>query len=203
MNVIFFVSNNIHKYSEIKSILHERITDLTLNFYKQNIIEIQDNKIEKIAIEKAKSAYNIVKRPIIIEDDGLFINSLNGFPGQYSSYVFKSIGNRGILRLLEGSRARSAFFKSIFVYTNGIITRVFTGQINGKISATITDGGWGYDPIFIPLKDYNDNNNNNKTFATLSKTNKKKELSHRRIALDKFVKWFHQNNKLKHITSYY
>ena len=199
MNVIFFVSNNIHKYFEIKSILHDRTTDVDLNFYKQNIVEIQDEKIEKIAIEKAKSAYNIVKRPIIIEDDGLFINSLNGFPGQYSSYVFKSIGNRGILRLLEGSRARSAFFKSIFVYTNGIITRVFIGQINGKISATITDGGWGYDPIFIPLKDYNDDDDDddNKTFATLSKTNKKNELSHRRIALDKFVKWFHQNNKSK------
>jgi XTP/dITP diphosphohydrolase len=196
MNVILFVSNNINKYLEIKSILHDRTTELDLNFYKQNIVEIQDDKIEKIAIEKAKTAYNIVKRPIIIEDDGLFVNSLNGFPGQYSSYVFKSLGNRGILRLLKGSRARFAFFKSIFVYTNGIITRVFIGQINGKISATITDGGWGYDPIFIPLKDYN-NNENNKTFATLSKTNKKNELSHRRIALDKFVKWFHQNNKSK------
>jgi XTP/dITP diphosphohydrolase len=193
MNVIFFVSNNINKYFEVKSMLHDRTTDLDLIFYKQNIVEIQDEKIEKIAIEKAKSAYNIVKRPIIIEDDGLFVNSLNGFPGQYSSYVFKSIGNRGILRLLKGSRARSAFFKSIFVYTNGIITSVFIGKINGKISATITDGGWGYDPIFIPSKDYN----NNKTFATLSKTNKKNELSHRRIALDKFVKWFHQKNKSK------
>lgn len=195
MNIIFFVSNNIHKYSEIKSILHDRTTDLDLNFYKQNIIEIQDDQIEKIAIEKAKSAYNTVKRPIIIEDDGLFINSLNGFPGQYSSYVFKSIGNRGILRLLEGSRDRSAFFKSIFVYRNGIIAKVFSGQINGKISLTITDGGWGYDPIFIPFN--NHNKHDNKTFAELNKTNKKNELSHRRIALDKFVKWFKQNNKLK------
>lgn len=195
MNIIFFVSNNIHKYSEIKSILHDRTTDLDLNFYKQNIIEIQDDQIEKIAIEKAKSAYNTVKRPIIIEDDGLFINSLNGFPGQYSSYVFKSIGNRGILRLLEGSRDRSAFFKSIFVYRNGIIAKVFSGQINGKISLTITDVGWGYDPIFIPFN--NHNKHDNKTFAELNKTNKKNELSHRRIALDKFVNWFTQNNKLK------
>jgi len=197
MNIIFFVSNNIHKYSEIKSILHDRTTDLDVNFYKQNIIEIQDDQIEKIAIEKAKSAYNTVKRPIIIEDDGLFINSLNGFPGQYSSYVFKSIGNRGILRLLEGSRDRSAFFKSIFVYNNGIIVKVFSGQINGKISSTITDGGWGYDPIFIPFN--NHDNHHNKTFAELSKTNKKNELSHRSIALDKFVKWFYtkqQNKKL-------
>jgi XTP/dITP diphosphohydrolase len=198
MNIIFFVSNNIHKYSEIKSILHDRTTDITLNFYKQKIIEIQDDKIEKIAIEKAKSAYNTVKRPIIIEDDGLFINSLNGFPGQYSSFVFKALGNKGILHLLECSKDRSAFFKSIFVYYNGIITKVFTGQVNGKISSTITDGGWGYDPIFIPL--HNDNINYSKTFATLSQSNKKNEVSHRKIALDKFVKWFHRNNKLKHIT---
>ena len=150
MNAIFFVSTNIHKYYEIKSILQNRITDLNFNFYKQNLIEIQDDKIEKIAIEKAKSAYNMVQRPIIIEDDGLFINSLNGFPGQYSSYVFKSIGNRGILRLLEGNKDRSAFFKSIIVYSNGNIAKAFSGQINGNISSTITDDGWGYDPIFIP-----------------------------------------------------
>lgn len=193
MNVIFFVSNNIHKFSEIKSILRDRTTDLTLNFYKRNIIEIQDDKIEKIAVQKAKSAYNIVKKPIIIEDDGLFINSLNGFPGQYSSYVFKSLGNRGILHLLEGSKDRTAFFKSIFVYNNGIITKGFTGQIKGKISSTITDGGWGYDPIFIPL--YNKNINEKKTFATLGKIDKKNEISHRKIALDKFVKWFHHYNK--------
>lgn len=192
MNEIYFVSHNIYKYSEIKSIVDNRITDLHLKFCKRNITEIQDQKIEKIAIEKAKFAYNIVKKPIIIEDDGLFINSLNGFPGQYSSYVLKSIGNRGIIRLLKGYRDRSAFFKSVFVYSNGIIVKVFYGKINGKISSTIKDDGWGYDPIFIPLN----NNKSDTTFAKLNKMNKKNELSHRRIALDKFVKWFNQNNKL-------
>ena len=195
MNEIYFVSHNIYKYSEIKSIVDKRIIDLHLKFCKRNITEIQDQKIEKIAIEKAKFAYNIVKKPIIIEDDGLFINSLNGFPGQYSSYVLKSIGNRGIIRLLKGYRDRSAFFKSIFVYSNGIVVKIFYGKINGKISSTIKDDGWGYDPIFIPLNNNNDNNSDT-TFAKLSKTNKKNELSHRRIALDKFVKWFNQNNKL-------
>ena len=197
MNEIYFVSHNIYKYSEIKSIVDNRITDLHLKFCKRNITEIQHQKIEKIAIEKAKFAYNVVKKPIIIEDDGLFINSLNGFPGQYSSYVLKSIGNRGIIRLLKGYRDRSAFFKSVFVYSNGIIVKVFYGKINGKISSTIKDDGWGYDPIFIPFN--NNNNNDNKsdtTFAKLNKMNKKNELSHRRIALDKFVKWFNQNNKL-------
>ena len=73
MSELYFVSNNLHKYSEIKSMSNDKIIGLYLKFCKQDIIEIQDEKIEKIAIEKAKSAYNIVKKPIIIEDDGLFI----------------------------------------------------------------------------------------------------------------------------------
>jgi len=192
MREIYFVSNNLNKYSEIKSMLDDKIIDLDLKFCKQDIIEIQDEKIENIAMEKAKSAYNIVKKPILIEDDGLFINSLNGFPGQYSKFISKSIGNKGIIRLLKSSSDRSAFFKSIFVYNDGIIAKLFYGKINGKISSTITTGGWGYDPIFIPLKR---NNKNGITFAKLSQTNKKNELSHRRIAFYKFINWFNQNSK--------
>lgn len=192
MREIYFVSNNLNKYSEIESMLNDKIIDLDLKFCKKYIIEIQDEKIETIAMEKAKSAYNIVKKPILIEDDGLFINSLKGFPGQYSKFIFKSIGNKGIIRLLKGSSDRSAFFKSIFVYNDGIIAKVFYGKINGKISSTITQGGWGYDPIFIPLKR---NNKKGITFAKLSQTNKKNELSHRRIAFYKFIKWFNQNNE--------
>ena len=89
MSELYFVSNNLHKYSEIKSMSNDKIIGLDLKFCKQDIIEIQDEKIEKIAIEKAKSAYTIVKKPIIIEDDGLFIKSLNGFPGQYSQIYFE------------------------------------------------------------------------------------------------------------------
>jgi len=192
MSELYFVSNNLDKYSEIKSMSNDKIIGLDLKFCKQDIIEIQDEKIEKIAIEKAKSAYNIVKKPIIIEDDGLFIKSLNGFPGQYSKFILKSIGNIGIIRLLKGSSDRSAYFKSIFVYNDGIIVKVFHGKIIGNISSTITEGGWGYDPIFIPL---NRNNKKGITFAKLSQTNKKNELSHRRIAFHKLIKWFNQNNK--------
>lgn len=191
---IFFVSSNIHKYSEIKSILKNRIINIDIKFHKHNIIEIQEENIKNIAIEKSISAYSILQKPVIIEDDGLFIKSLNGFPGQYSSFVFKSIGNTGIIKLLNGNKDRAALFKSVFVYNNGIISKIFTGQIKGTIATTITAGGWGYDPIFIPHK-------MNITFGKLSENNQKNELSHRRIALDKLVKWINQNKKS--IKNYY
>ncbi|MGE3858577.1 MAG: RdgB/HAM1 family non-canonical purine NTP pyrophosphatase [Nitrososphaeraceae archaeon] len=182
MNELYFVSGNIHKYLEIQSILENKAPDINLKFFKRNIIEIQEETIQKIALEKSKSAYNILKKPIIIEDDGLFIKSLNGFPGQYSSYVFRTIGNKGIIKLLKGQKEREAFFQAIIVYNNGLVNKIFTGQSNGIISTKITSGGWGYDPIFIPHK-------KDVTFATLNNNNKKNQFSHRRIALDKLLKW--------------
>jgi len=190
MDELFFISNNIHKFREIKSILKDRINKIELKFYKYNIVEIQEENIRKIAIEKSISAYNIIKKPIIIEDDGLFIKSLNGFPGQYSSFVFKSIGNRGIIKLLKGNSDRSAVFKSIFVYNNGNITKIFRGQIKGTISTTITTGGWGFDPIFIP-------HTKSITFGKLDESNIKNEFSHRKIALDKVVNWLNCNKRIQ------
>jgi len=190
MNELYFVSGNIHKYLEIQSILKNKVTDVNIIFFKQNITEIQEETIEKIALDKSKSAYDILKKPIIIEDDGLFIKSLNGFPGQYSSYVFRTIGNKGIIKLLKGQKEREAFFTAVIVYNNGLVNKIFTGQRKGVISTKITSGGWGYDPIFIPHK-------NDITFATLSDINKKNQFSHRRIALDKLIKWLKtQNRKL-------
>ena len=94
---LFFVSSNNHKYQEAKSILDS--FGIKLGFFRLNLEEIQSDSLKDIALKKARDAFSKCKKPLIIEDDGLFINSLNGFPGPYSSYVFKTIGNKGILNL--------------------------------------------------------------------------------------------------------
>ncbi|MDQ5875907.1 MAG: non-canonical purine NTP pyrophosphatase, partial [Thermoproteota archaeon] len=71
---------------------------IAVDFSHTHLVEIQSDSLEEIAREKAKAAFAKVKRQIIVEDDGLFIDSLSGFPGQYSSFVFKTIGNDGILK---------------------------------------------------------------------------------------------------------
>ena len=103
---------------------------------------------------------------------------LNGFPGPYSSYIFKTIGNKGILNLLKQNR--KAKFVSIITYCDKNILESFDAKIDGSISKSVKGKGWGYDPIFIP-------NNLQKTFAEL---NNKNELSHRYKALKKFSKWY-------------
>jgi len=173
---LFFVSSNNYKYQEAKKILES--FGIKLGFFKYDLEEIQSNSLMDIASKKAKDAFLKYKKPVIIEDDGLFIDSLDGFPGPYSSYAFKTIGNKGILNLLKNNR--KAKFVSIITFCDKKTLKSFDGKLDGTISKSQKGKGWGYDPIFIPK-------NTRKTFAEI---NNKNELSHRYKALKKFSNWY-------------
>jgi XTP/dITP diphosphohydrolase len=91
-----------------------------------------------------------IQGPVMLEDAGLFIEALKGFPGVYSAYVQKTIGNAGILRLMEGIEDRRAFFKSVVVYAEpGMEPQMFQGIVRGQIGHEARGMlGFGYDPIF-------------------------------------------------------
>ena len=181
MDLPIFSSSNYNKYLEIRSMLQSSVVNL--EFCELKLNEIQSDSIEEIAFEKSNSAYKQLSRPVIVEDDGLFIDELNGFPGQYSSYVYKTIENKGILKLLRNAASRSAVFKSLFVFYDGKNYKTFNGERKGRISCTITHGGWGYDPIFIP-------DGSRLSFGQLHLLNRKIEFSHRAVGLRKFVEWY-------------
>src|ERR687892_1855220 len=173
METITFVSTNQNKFFEVQLILSTQ--NVSVEFAKISLVEIQSDSLEEIAREKAKTAFAEVGRQVIVEDDGLFIDSLGGFPGSYSSFVFRTIGNDGILKLLAGSAKRSAYFRSLIAFYNGIILSISDGRVDGRISDRVTEGGWGYDPIFVP-------DGTDLTFAELKKS--KNEYSHRKRALE-------------------
>ena len=179
MENITFASTNQNKFLEVQSILSTR--NISVDFSQIHLVEIQSDSLEEIAREKAKTAFAKVGRQVIVEDDGLFIDSLGCFPGQCSSFVFRTIGNDGILKLLAGSAKRSAYFRSLIAFYNGIILSISDGRVDGRISDRVTEGGWGYDPIFVP-------DGTDLTFAELKKN--KNEYSHRKRALEKFAQWY-------------
>ena len=176
---VFFVSSNRHKYEEAKKILEN--FGINIGFLKYELEEIQADSIKQVAARKVLDAYQKCKKPVIIEDDGLFIDSLGGFPGPYSSFVFKTLGNKGILKLVSTKRA--AKFESVISFhdkKHG--SKFFEASISGKISKKLMGKGWGYDPIFVP-------EGKNKTYAQI---NDKNEISHRYKALRKFASWFYK-----------
>jgi len=177
---ITYVSNNPHKARESSSILKE--LGIEVEVVQVSIPEIQSDDIVEIAKFRAREAYRLLKRPVIVEDAGLFIDALNGFPGPYSSYALKTIGINGILKLMRGEKRRIATFKSVVVFHDGRRMRTFLGQVRGRISLKPKGSSWGFDPIFEPkgLRGL--------TYAQLPPEVKNK-VSHRRRALEKLARY--------------
>jgi len=180
--MLLFVSSNIHKFQEIQRILQEY--HIPISFHQQEMPELQSDSLEEIAQFRAQHAFSLLRKPLFVEDTGLFIQSLNGFPGPYSSYVFKTIGNSGILRLLHGKSDRTAVFKTaLALILSETETLTFVGERPGVIAPSEQGtGGWGYDPLFIPLK------GTDRTYGQMS-LEEKNQVSHRRQSIQKLADW--------------
>ena len=174
---IYFVTSNQAKFEEAKTIAKE--FGINLLWYNLKYDEIQGKTLEEIAEKSAILLSKKINKNFFIEDSGLFIEALNGFPGPYSSYVFKTIGNDGILRLMKDIENRKAYFIAVIAFYDGNKIRLFKGKVEGEISNEKRGkGGFGFDPIFLYK---------GKTFAEMGR--EKNRVSHRRKALEKLFSW--------------
>jgi XTP/dITP diphosphohydrolase len=182
--IIYFVTGNKHKYHEIVSSFKKEQLKWIPVHRDLKTIEPQILDLKEIAIFKLKSVKQEMDSSYFIEDAGLFIETpLKGFPGVFSSYIFKTLGNEGILKLINNFQDSIAYFRAVialyFKPLNKILT--FIGETKGKISPVIRGNkGFGFDPIFIP-DDFP-----KKTFAELS-VDQKNMISHRGKAIGKLI----------------
>jgi len=183
---LYFITGNPHKFAEVSEIFSRKKVNVELVQLDLNPTEIQADSLKDVARFKLNSVKSIVKGSYFIEDAGFFVDApLKGFPGVYSSYVFKTIGNEGILRLIDDFKDTKAHFSSViaFYHQSTGKTHLFKGRIDGRVSPKISGmEGFGYDPIFIP------NEQSERTFAELTETEKNK-ISHRGKALKKLVQF--------------
>ena len=185
---LYFATGNEHKFEEAEELARNH--DLEIEHKDISYIEIQADELEDIVKPGAQQASSMIGSPCFIEDAGMFIDSLKGFPGPYSSYVYRTVGNEGILRLMDGVEDRRAEFRSVVGYCEpGSDPKLFRGKVEGTITEEPRGkGGFGYDPIFAPDR------GEGGTFAEMS-TKMKNYLSHRAEAIEKLVKWYIRNKK--------
>ncbi len=177
---LHFLTGNKNKVIEAE----KRLGPLGFDIIQENLQppEIQADTLEEVALFSAKWAEPYAKKPFFLEDSGFFVDSLNGFPGVYSAYVFRTLGYMGILRLLEGVEKRCARFVAIIAYHDGEVIRMFRGEVLGTVTREPRGGnGFGYDPIFIP-------EGSSRTFAEMD-TEEKGRFSHRGKALENMERW--------------
>lgn len=183
MQKICFVTTNPGKVREAASLFEGCLEIEQVNMAYP---ELQEDDLGKIAAYGAKYCAEQLRREVIVEDSGLFIDALKGFPGPYSAFVQKTIGNKGILKLMEGVSGRRAEFRSVVGYCEPgrepvTFTGIWWGDILEKETGT---GGFGYDPIFsyrkFPVGD-----------MTVAQKN---EVSHRRRSMIQFRDWYASKN---------
>ncbi|VVC04806.1 Non-canonical purine NTP pyrophosphatase [Candidatus Bilamarchaeum dharawalense] len=176
---VYFATSNKHKVEEAKKVLGT--VGITVKHFPFVHREIRSDSLEEIAREAATAAFKQCRQPVFVEDTGLFIDSLNGFPGTFSAWTLKKIGLEGILKLMQGVNNRSAYFETYIAYkrdTSHIST--FSGKCSGQISLEGRGSeGFGYDPLFVP-------DGHDQTFA--ESITLKNKLSHRYKSLLEFSK---------------
>ncbi len=175
------MTQNLHKYREVQRILSP--SDLDLRMLDRAKTEIQSADLKNIAVYAAKEAAEKYRRTIIVEDSGLFIEALRGFPGPFSSYVFATIGSKGLLNIMRWKTDRRAFFQaSVAIASPEASSAVFSGRVYGTIArGPKGKTGFGFDPIFVPIR-------TRTTFAQGGEAFKNKH-SHRAIAFRKLANW--------------
>jgi XTP/dITP diphosphohydrolase len=178
MTQISFITSNQDKYIEMKGFFND--AGLELEWIKERLPEIQTDTLEEVA-RYALSSYE--GENVFIEDAGIFIEALGRFPGVYSRYVYDTIGNQGILTLLDGVENRRAKFTAVIGFQDekGGHVKLFKGEVKGYVSNSPRGNlGFGYDPIFIP-EGYE------KTFGEDEKL--KSRISHRKRAAEKLIQY--------------
>lgn len=142
-----FVSTNAGKFREVRTVLREY--GIPVRWMRRELPEIQADRLESVVEAKLSEAKKLRLR-VLVEDSGLFIPGLAGFPGVYSSYALRTIGLQGILRLLDG-RPRGAVFRTVAGLSIGRDRWMRSGECRGRIADRARGtNGFGFDPIFIP-----------------------------------------------------
>ena len=172
--MLTFCTGNDHKFREVQTELGIRLEQ-----FRDGYPEVQVDTLEEVVISGMDHLDSIIKGPYFIDDTGISIHALNDFPGVYSAYIFKTLGNKHILKLMEGISDRSATFKCVIGYRDEKGDRyIMSGQTDGTITKMINgEQGFGYDPIFLP-------NGSSSTFAEMGDS-EKNQISHRGKAVRK------------------
>ncbi|MBI2133241.1 non-canonical purine NTP pyrophosphatase [Candidatus Woesearchaeota archaeon] len=144
--MITFVTSNKNKESEFKNLLPK------IEVLKLEYPELKADDPCEISKTAAMTLSRRLGKTVIVEDSGLFIDALNGFPGTSSKYITKRIGNEGILKLMKGVKNRKCQYRSAIGYCEPDKQPLcFIGTEEGRISEKERGkNGWGNDFIFIP-----------------------------------------------------
>ncbi len=183
---LIFATNNRHKAEEIRSMLGNKLSIVTLEEagIDKDIPEPYDT-LEENARTKSRTIYEWNGMDCFGEDTGLEVYALNMEPGvksaRYAGDDRSPEANiEKLLKEMEGQTDRRARFRTVISLLIDGKENIFEGICNGRIiNEKKGRQGFGYDPVFIP-------EGADRSFAEMT-MEEKSRYSHRGLAVQKLV----------------
>lgn len=182
---IRFVSKNDFKIKEVQTMLADAGVEVVAAKYSIN--EIQTEDVDSLVRDKLLKAFRIIGRPVFVEHTGLYIKSLNDFPGGLTQIFWDKLQADKFSELFGNGTDTKVVAKTIIGYCDALKIHLFEGAIEGTISKEPKGNrDFQWDCIFIP-------DGFTETFAEMG--DRKNEISMRRIAFDKFKTFLSKGGK--------
>ncbi len=174
MRELVFVTGNKEKVREA-----EKILGYPIKIHDIDLDEVQSLDIAEVVVKKANAAFEIVKKPLIVEDVGMYFDAWNGFPGPLVKLLHEAGGGSYelALRMLSSEKNRKVEVKAVIGFHDGARVHILVGSFRGSFVEKKGKNGWGFDPYIIP-EGYN------QTFGELSEEIKNR-ISHRALVFQK------------------
>lgn len=140
-----FITGNANKAEYLSKYL-----GVALEHQKIDLDEIQSLDLKEIVSHKAKQAYQIVKKPVLVEDVSLEFKALGRLPGTFIKFFVDEVPFETLCMMLDGLD-RTAYAACMFAYYDGKKLELFESGLKGEIADYPRgEGGYGWDKIFIP-----------------------------------------------------
>lgn len=172
---LFLVTGNKNKLREWQATIPAGIEMDTADV---DLLEIQSDDGREIVEDKARRAYEIVGKPVVVEDVEAGLEKLNGLPGPFIKFFLKKLGDDALYQL-AGREGEKAIISCSIAYYDGTTMLTVRGDVPGVIVAPRGSDGFGFDVTFAP-------DGETQTYAEMNEE-KKNLLSHRRKAIQLLV----------------
>lgn len=181
---LYYVTGNAGKFEEVKNFIDRANLNINLKQIDIDLPEMQTLDQKAIALDKAKQAWQLVQKPLLVDDAGIYFEAYHRFPGSLTKFVYQGIGFKGIFKLLEEDHR--AYFLIYLVYIDGPDSyKIFEVRCDGKIvepGELSAHPSLPFDDIFVPV-------GIDKTYAQLRRTPEIDLYNYRIHAMQQFVSW--------------
>ena len=175
MREILLVTGNANKLREWQ---RQMPADVFLSSIDIDLPEIQSDDSEAIVADKARRAYEVAGKPVVVEDVSASLAHLNGLPGPFIKFFMKRLGHDA-LHQLATHEGEPATVSCVVGYYDGKELLIVRGDVPGTVVVPRGENGFGFDGTFMP-------DGHDRTYAEMT-DDEKDLISHRQRAIRAFV----------------